>query len=169
MVIFGGGYDTAVDQLFDHDGDGNKDHDLTGTDFDGSEFNGTVSKGNDVFIYDINSKSVLWKLSEALPTLHSQLSAVPANIRAISLNNDTTVDHLYVSDVDGQIFRLDIFEDETDGFKITGGQIFDANYGVLTEKDKARFFYAPSVAFIPRPNGNSFVAVAVGTGYRHIL
>ncbi len=166
VVIFGGGYDTAVDQLFDHDGDGNKDHDLTGTSFDGTEFSGTVNKGNDVYIYDINSKSVLWKLSEKLPTIYSELSAVPANIRAISLNNDTTVDHLYVSDVDGQIFRLDIFEDENDGFRITGGQIFDANYGVLTEKDKARFFYAPSVAFIPRPNGNSFVAVAAGTGYR---
>ncbi|MBD3653682.1 pilus assembly protein [Kangiella sp.] len=173
VVIFGGGYDTAADKLFDHDGDGSIDHDLKGTHFvdengnvDDTPYDGSVEKGNDVFIYDINSKSVLWKLSDNLPTIYSDLSAVPANIRAISLNNDTTVDHLYVSDIAGQIFRLDIFEDETDGFKITGGQIFDANHGVLTEKDKARFFYAPSVAFIPRPNGNSFVAVAVGTGYR---
>ncbi len=166
VVIFGGGYDTAVDQLFDHDDDGQIDHDLTGTAFDGTAFDGTVSRGNDVYIYDINSQSILWKLSDALPTLHSELSAVPANVRAISLNNDTTVDHLYVSDVDGQIFRLDIFEDDTNGFTISGGKIFDANHGVINEEDKGRFFYAPSVAFIPRPNGNSFVAVAVGTGYR---
>ncbi|PWG73466.1 hypothetical protein DF186_22930, partial [Enterococcus hirae] len=80
-------------------------HDLTGTAFDGTAFDGTVSTGNDVYIYDINTQSVLWRLSDALPTLQSELSAVHANVRAISLNNDTTVDHLYVSDVDGQIFR----------------------------------------------------------------
>ncbi|ACV27069.1 pilus assembly protein [Kangiella koreensis] len=153
VVIFGGGYDPAVDDVFDQDQDGDA-------------FNGEVTKGNDVYIYDINSKSVIWRLSDKLPTLYTDLSAVPANIRAISLNNDTTVDHLYVSDVEGQIFRLDISEDETNGFAIAGGKIFDANYGVLSEQDKARFYYAPSVAFIPRPNGNSFVAVAVGTGYR---
>lgn len=157
VMIFGGGYDEVVDGIFDKDKDGN---------YINSTIN--ITKGKDVFIYDLNAQEnqapLLWQASSITDI---SLSSVPATVRAISLNNDSTVDHLYVADVNGKVFRFDLVPDELNGgFSVNHGVIFDANSGALNEREKRRFYYAPSVAFIPRPNGNSFVSVALGSGYR---
>ncbi|AOE50093.1 pilus assembly protein [Kangiella sediminilitoris] len=157
VIIFGGGYDDFADHVYEPDEQGNY---FTGT--------SDISKGDDVFIYDLSnpggSNAVLWQFSDL--GLGS-ISSVASNVRGVSLDNDSTVDHLYISTIDGKVYRADITPDETNGgFKVNGGIIFDANDQVTDEKAKKRFYYAPSIAFIPRPAGKSFVAVAVGSGYR---
>ena len=152
-LIFGAGYDEDIDEV----------HDTT------SPYNGTVDVGNDVIIYSLSSNKVLWSLqTSSLTTAKGQLHSVPSAIRSVSIGNNGVTNHLYVSDTAGQVFRLDLKSDEnaTNGFSVSGGRIFTVNNSSQAETKKGRFFYAPSVAYIPRPNGHSFVAVAIGSGYR---
>ncbi len=154
VAIFGGGYDY--------------DQDTAGTAFVADD------TGNDIFIYDIAGKSVLWHLhgdtgsnsdnpQNQINDVKLKMNSVPANIRGISLDNNSTIDHLYVADVGGQIFRFDLY-DTADGMEVRAGRIFNANGGDAA--NNRRFYYAPSVAYIPRPNNRSFMAVAIGSGYR---
>lgn len=154
VAIFGGGYDY--------------DQDIAGTEFVQDD------TGNDVFIYDIADKSVLWHLhgdtgsdsddpQNAINQVKTQMNSVPANIRGISLDNDSTIDHLYVADTGGQVFRFDLYGTDA-GMEVRAGRIFNANGSGAA--NNRRFYYAPSVAYIPRPNNRSFMAVAIGSGYR---
>ncbi|GAA4365007.1 hypothetical protein [Kangiella marina] len=145
VAIFGGGYDKDQDDA---------------TTFVKDDI------GNDVFIYDIANQKVLWNLQgSALQTVKGQINSVPGAIRALSLKTNIAIaEHLYVADTGGQIFRFDLYPTET-GMDVKAGRIFKAR-GNNSESENRRFFYAPSVAFIPQPQGKSFVAVAVGSGYR---
>lgn len=145
VAIFGGGYDKKYD--------------------DEGEFSQGDS-GDDVIIYDIADKTVLWNLQKDadLSEVASQIYSVPGAVRAISLKTDNSVaEHLYVADVGGQVFRFDLYGTDT-GLEVKASRIFKGSDN--TSSDKRRFYYAPSVAFIPQAQGNSFVAVALGSGYR---
>lgn len=154
VAIFGGGYDY--------------DQDEAGKAFVQDDI------GNDIFIYDIAKKEVLWHLhgdsgsdsddpQNKINQVKTQMNSVPANIRGISIDNNSTIDHLYVADTGGQIFRFDLYDTEG-GMEVRAGRIFNANGSGAS--NNRRFYYAPSVAYIPRPNNRSFMAVAIGSGYR---
>ncbi|WP_223669206.1 pilus assembly protein [Kangiella shandongensis] len=141
VAIFGGGYDDNQDSSFSKD-----------------------TEGNDVFIYDLKSQTVLWSLQDSgLTEVKGQINSVPANVRAISLDNNSTVEHLYVTDTAGQVFRFDLYNTDT-GIEVKGGRILEVSSS--TEAENRRFYYAPSVAYIPQPSGQSYMAVALGSGYR---
>lgn len=143
VMIFGGGYDE------------DQDNNLTR-----SEDN----EGNAVFIADANTGELLWSASnsDASMIIPEMKYSVPARVSVIDREGDGFADHMYVVDMGGQIFRLDVNNNAT-GDPITGGLL--ADFGGAAEEDNRRFFYGPDVSEISLAEEH-YYAVAVGSGYR---
>ncbi len=143
VMIFGGGYDE------------DQDNNLTR-----SEDN----EGNAVYIADANTGELLWSASnsDASMIVPEMKYSVPARVSVIDREGDGFADHLYVVDMGGQIFRLDVNNSGT-GDPITGGLL--ADFGGESEQDNRRFFYGPDVSEISLAEEH-YYAVAVGSGYR---
>lgn len=145
VMIFGGGYDD------DQDSKTNRSADVI---------------GNAVYIVDANTGALLWTASnsDADLVLDEMDYSIPARISAIDRDNDGLADHLYVADMGGQIFRLDIYNGQTGNDFIKGGLLASfASDGAA--QNNRRFYYAPDVSEISLADEH-YYAVAAGTGYR---
>lgn len=147
VMIFGGGYNTA--------------HDTAGVS------SPSVTSGNTVYIADALTGKKLWDTSDATQASGvgpvSSMNSVPGNIKAFDFDDDSLVDHFYVADMQGQIFRFDVDNDQQ---SIKGGRIANLKTSD-TAVDSRRFFNSPDVALIRDKNtGKSFVSIAIGSGYR---
>ena len=144
VMIVGGGYDEAQDEKTESSED---------------------SEGNSVFIIDADDGSLLWSASDesADLVLEDMKYSIPARVSAIDRNNDGLVDHIYVSDMGGQIFRLDINNGESRGNLVRGGLL--AQFGGDTAQDNRRFYYGPDVSEISLGD-EQYYAVAIGSGFR---
>lgn len=145
VLIFGGGYDEDQDNRL-----------LRGPD----------AMGNAVYIVDADTGNLLWSASNngANMNLADMQYSIPARISVIDRDSDGIADHLYVVDMGGQIFRLDIHNGESVANLVTGGLLASlANDGDATEN--RRFFYAPDVSEISLADEH-YYAVAIGSGYR---
>ncbi len=154
VAVFGGGYDSAQDVIGPHVAD-------------------TV--GRTVFIADALTGARLWsaRVDSVDPTVGTSArsnltNSIPADIKVIDLSGDGFIDHLYVSDTAGQVFRFDIDNAGNSGAAdlAVGGRLANLQTGVATEFNNRRFYYAPDVAAIKRPHYEDFVAVSIGSGYR---
>lgn len=144
VMIFGGGYDDAQDAKLVRSAD-------------------TV--GNAVFIVDADTGQLLWKASNANADLNlPQMEySIPARISVIDRDNDGYADHMYVVDMGGQMFRLDIYNGETGSDFIKGALM--ADFGGTSSADNRRFYYGPDVSEISLGD-DLYYAVAVGSGFR---
>ncbi len=92
--------------------------------------------------------------------------SIPARVKPLDLRGDGLIDHLYVADMGGQIFRFDI-DNENDAAlstSISGGRFADlAGSGVA---DARRFYYPPDVALIAEKGQAAYLALAITSGYR---
>lgn len=123
------------------------------------------SIGNAVFIFDADNGSLLWSASNAdadLNLSHMQYS-IPGRISVIDRDNDGLADHMYVADMGGQLFRLDIYNGETGTNFIKGARI--ADFAGSGESDNRRFFYGPDVSEVALGDEH-YYAVAIGSGWR---
>lgn len=154
VAIFGGGYDTNQDIIGAHSPDG---------------------VGRTVFIADALTGARLWsaRIDATDPTVgtsavNNLTNSIPADVKAVDLSGSGYVEHLYVSDTAGQIFRFDINNVANTGAAdlAVGGRLANIQSGAATEFNNRRFYYAPDVAAVKRPNYEDFIAVSVGTGYR---
>lgn len=144
VLIFGGGYDVEQDNKIARSAD---------------------NVGNAVFIVDADNGELIWSASNSgadLLLTHMQYG-IPARISVIDRDNDGLADHMYVGDLGGQLFRLDIHNGAERSVLVSGGLLADLG-GDLAE-DNRRFYYAPDVAQISSAEQN-FYAVAIGSGYR---
>ena len=144
VLIFGGGYDEDQDNKL-----------LRSVD----------SVGNSVFIVDANTGALIWSASDADADLNlpEMGYSVPARISVIDRESDGYADHMYVADMGGQIFRLDIHNGKGVANLVTGGLL--ANFSGDLEEDNRRFFYGPDVAEISL-GLEHYYAVVQGSGYR---
>ncbi|AEE22122.1 PilC/PilY family type IV pilus protein [Paraglaciecola chathamensis] len=144
VLIFGGGYDVEQDNKVARSAD---------------------SVGNAVFIVDADTGALIWSASNsgADLLLGDMEYSIPARISVIDRDNDGLADHMYVADLGGQLFRLDIHNGLGRSELVSGGLLADLG-GDLAE-DNRRFYYAPDVAQISTIDEN-FYAVAIGSGYR---
>lgn len=144
VLIFGGGYDVEQDNKLARSAD---------------------TLGNAVFIVDADSGELIWSASNsgADLLLNDMQYSIPARISVIDRDNDGLADHMYVADLGGQLFRLDIHNGTGRSDLVSGGLLADLG-GDLAE-DNRRFYYAPDVAQISSVDQN-FYAVAIGSGYR---
>jgi len=144
VLIFGGGYDEDQDSKL-----------LRSTD--------TI--GNSVFIVDADTGELIWSASSAdadliLPDMGY---SIPARISVIDRENDGFADHMYVADMGGQLFRLDIHNGESVVDLVSGGLL--ANFGGDIEADNRRFYYGPDISEISL-GSDHYYAVVLGSGFR---
>ncbi len=154
VAVFGGGYDTNQDNIGPHSIDG---------------------VGRTVFIANALTGDMLWSARAnakdpvvGTSAVNNLTNSIPADIKAVDLSGSGYIEHLYVSDTAGQIFRFDIDNAGNSGAAnlAIGGRLANLQTGAATEFNNRRFYYAPDVAAVKRPSYEDFIAVSVGSGYR---
>lgn len=144
VMIVGGGYDDAQDAKTVRSAD---------------------TMGNAVFMFDADTGSLLWHASNASADLnltHMQYS-IPGRISVIDRNHDGLADHMYVADMGGQLFRLDIQNGQGTANLVRGARL--ADFGGDTAEQNRRFFYGPDVAEVALGDEH-YYAVTIGSGWR---
>lgn len=144
VMIVGGGYDEQQDQKVQRSED---------------------SLGNAVFMIDANNGELLWSASKdnADLLLTDMKYSVPSRIAVIDRDNDGFADHMYVADLGGQVFRLDIYNGKAKTDLVTGSLI--AQLAGDTPQANRRFYYAPDITETSTANEHYF-ALAIGSGFR---
>ncbi|MFK7886837.1 MAG: pilus assembly protein [Gammaproteobacteria bacterium] len=142
VLIFGGGYDPAQDSA--------------GT------YGDSTTRGNAIYMVDAVSGQRLWWASSdggADLVLTDMNHSIPSDVSVLDINGDDIADRLYVGDMAGQVWRIDLLE----------SGIFGAKFAALGEPGSTagerRFYNAPSVARIFDRNAN-FLTVSIGSGWR---
>ncbi|NOX91896.1 MAG: hypothetical protein GXP18_05445, partial [Gammaproteobacteria bacterium] len=145
VLIFGGGYDTAQD--------GNP---LS---------NDEDTIGRAIFIVDADKGTLLWSAgptnSDANLTLADMTHSIPSDIRLMDSNHDGYTDRLYVGDMRGQIFRIDLDTTLNDS-----KGVLLARLGGNIEADNRRFYYPPDVVLTQRRGTAPYISINIGSGYR---
>jgi type IV pilus assembly protein PilY1 len=144
VLILGGGYDTNEDNAIPA---------------------GTDSMGNAIYIVDpFTGQRIWWASSDtsASLVLSNMRYAIPSEIAAVDSNNDKSVDRLYVGDLSGQVWRVDLGDqigaasnDGSTGYVFadvgcTGGTRLDCS--ATTNQNRRKFFYPPDVSQVDDPN-----------------
>lgn len=163
VLILGGGYDTIQDNSIPA---------------------GPDSMGNAIYIVDPFTGSRIWWASSAAGanlTLSDMQYSIPSEITAIDTNGDKSVDRLYVGDVSGQLWRIDLGDQvgaaSNDGSK---GYVFAditcsrnatnvRNCSSVSKQDWRKFFYPPDVAQVKDSNystSENYDLVTIGSGDR---
>lgn len=144
VMIVGGGYDESQDAKV-------------------NRFEDDV--GNSVFMIDADTGALLWSASDegANLVLDDMKYSIPARISVIDRNNDGLADHLYVADMGGQLFRLDIYNGESVSGLVKGGLL--GTFSGDSAEDNRRFYYGPDVSEVILGD-EQYYAVAIGSGFR---
>ena len=148
VLIFGGGYDTAQDL---------------------NPRNTDDSIGRAIYVVDADTGQRLWWAGPAgcvgcyqIPST-PLTNSIPSDVRLLDSNLDGNTDRLYVGDMRGQIFRIDL-QATTTG--VTGSGVRLANLGGTNESDNRRFFYPPDVVMTQHHGTAPYISVNIGSGYR---
>lgn len=157
VLIFGGGYDAAKQDVLDQPRDANGD-----------------SIGMGIYIVDAMTGALLNSMGaddvntpgqEFAIDVPGMKYSIPSDVRAEDTDGNGYVDRLYVGDMGGQVWRADVLE----GGDITSASTLSpyklADFGGATIQDNRRFYYPPSVALTSR-NGLTVTSIALGSGYR---
>lgn len=144
VLIFGGGYDE---------------------DQDSKSVRSADNIGNAVYIVDADSGALLWTASNSGADLNlsEMVYSIPARIAVVDRDNDSLADHLYVTDMGGQVFRIDLYNGESGSDFAKGGLLADIGGG--SAADSRRQYYSADIAEISLADEH-YYAVALGTGYR---
>jgi len=129
VLMFGGGYDDINDYQIPAPG---------------------TTRGNAIFITDPATGERLWwasgKSSGADLELTGMDYAIPSDLAPMDANGDGSVDRIYVGDLRGQVWRIDLSPTMSKGKNdATSGYLFASLAGTAVE-DRRRFFYPPNIA-----------------------
>lgn len=181
VMIVGGGYDTCYENPnFQLNTSG-----ISNTDYPDTSCNSkTQAQGNAVYIIDASDGSLVWSAtynSSAAATDGRKYMAhsIVSRISTLDRNADGLVDHLYFGDLGGQVFRIDLNNNQT----LTGSTY--SNFGVrvvrlanLATNDttsdsandytgsKAPRFYEPPTVTIHDEGKDTFIALGIASGDR---
>ena len=153
VLIFGGGYNTRIDE----------------EDKNARSLAATSNAGTAVFIVDAmgNGDGTTNKLWQAE---HFDMKySIPGNIRALDMDRNGSVDRLYFGDMGGNLWRTDL----NAGDFATTPSFHDLSKAIVTKvadlggsgTDLRKFYYEPDVAFF-RHGGRFLLTIAIGSGYR---
>ena len=154
VLIFGGGYNTRIDEA----------------DKSARSVASTSNAGTTVFIVDAlgngyGTTNLLWKAD------HIDMKyAIPSSIRAVDMDRNGSVDRLYFGDMGGNIWRVDLnagnFASPAALHDLSKAKVTKlASLGANTGNDLRKFFYEPDIAFF-RHYGQFLLTIAIGSGYR---
>ena len=146
VLLFGGGYDEHLDS----------EHSYLFT---------QGIYGNSVYMVDAESGQLLWNASPYydadlyFPDMHY---AIPASLTPVDLDGDSAIDVIFGTDTGGQIFRIDINQNNSGASNFASGGVI-AKLAVRSAADARRFFEPVAVAF---GKENRYLNIAVGSGFR---
>ncbi len=150
VLIFGGGYDTSVDNAT-----------LPADD----------STGRAIFIVDAETGKRLWWASASNTGADLEFAemknSIAANLTAFDSTGDGYVDRIYAADTAARIWRFDL-KDSTAGMVATGGVFADLNGTAVaagTAANNRHFYYAPDVSYV-RQGSQEYFTIAIGSGFR---
>jgi type IV pilus assembly protein PilY1 len=170
-LIFGGGYDTALDNA---------------SVFDPADNGGNDFLGNAIYIVDPLDGSLFLSISGTgsgadiiIPDMHY---SIPSSVTLADSNGDGLQDRIYVGDTGGQMWRIDLGSDiiQTGGLlavascvapctKTVVGKLASISDGSDSAQER-RFFEAPSVVqvrdeFYAATGESDYDYVMIGSGY----
>ena len=153
VLIFAGGYDTNQDPPM-----------LDDPDAAPASTRAVDGVGRAVFIADALTGRQLWRTDAGFTGMDY---GIPSTVKVIDIDFDGVADMLFVGDMGGQLWRLDLNNDRstdtTLSRRITGGRIaLLAGDGIGEDR---RFYYPPSVSLISVA-GSQQLAIAIGSGWR---
>lgn len=153
VLIFAGGYDPNQDPLKNQ-----------------TNVRRTDTQGNDLFIVDAKSGSLLWSASAA--GINMNYSA-PSRPTVIGLQTDATgqpilnpeglATQIFVGDMGGQVWRF-LINNGGSGNGLASGKVF-ASVAGSDEASARRFYNEPAVALLSA-NNKVYLTVSLGSGYR---
>ncbi len=150
VVIFAGGYDTNQDP---------NTANLTASQT-------TDDTGNAIYIVDADTGTLLWSgqgVSGGDEVFPDMEYSIPSDIRIIDVDGDGLSDQMYVGDMGGQLWRFDFQPFHQSGQLVYGGVIAKLNGNNAT--NARRFYNEPDVALVAS-EGNRFLSVSIGSGWR---
>lgn len=148
VIIFAGGYDNNQDTAILRSQD---------------------TMGRAVYMVDAETGGLLWKADSNTAGFSQMLYSIPSEVSAADTNGDDLIDKLYVGDMGGQIWRIDINNQagatSSDPYSIiTGGRI--ADLADNTTASHRRFYYAPDAALLKDRSGATYISLLITSGSR---
>jgi len=151
VLIVGGGYDEDEDR---DKNDGSQE-------VEDSTVAVTATEGNDVLIFDAKLGTTVWSMPQEM---RDQItSSIAGGIKPLDTNNNNLIDRIYFGDTGGNLWRLDLSENNGDTTRPDKLTKLAAIGG--TGANNRMFFNEPDVALM-RLNGRSVYAVSIGSGFR---
>lgn len=167
-MIVGGGYDTKYENpTFTNSNSGDV-------------------KGNGVYIFDAENGKLLWWGSSSIApkdqsqaavnkdgtltkpestTIGAMVSSIPSRVKAIDRDGDGITDHLYVGDLGGKLFRIDLNPKHAISEKIDEQKPFILNAFALADLGSRRFYEAPTFT-IHKSSMTRYAVLSIGSGDR---
>jgi len=139
-LIFAGGYDTAADPV--------------------SVFPApTTTTGNSIYIANPATGARIWWASNTGANLNlaSMVYAIPSEVSVMDSNGDGATDRIYVGDIGGQVWRIDLAPELTASGRNGSGQVLanlacsNAGCTSTSDQDRRRFYYQPQWAQVSDP------------------
>jgi type IV pilus assembly protein PilY1 len=125
---------------------------IVGAGYDENEDNDTItspdSKGRGIYVVDVVTGSLVWKYTIAENP--SMIYSIPADVTKVDSDGDGKTDRIYVGDMGGKLWRIDL---STSG--LTGRIIFDCG---------RKMFYSPDVTL--ESDAGIYEMLFFGTGDR---
>ncbi|MUH71510.1 PilC/PilY family type IV pilus protein [Psychrosphaera haliotis] len=144
VFVIGGGYDTNQDSNIFRDQD---------------------DVGTSVFIVDVSDGSLIAEIKEGgNHDVNGMDYSIPSRVAVIDRDFDGFMDHMYFADMGGNLFRVDVYNDESLSNMFKGEKIYTTSLNLSRSKNR-RFYYAPDVAEIVHQQEH-YYAVSIGSGYR---
>lgn len=138
VLFIGGGYDE------------NQDNEIPGPD----------QKGRAIYVVDVMDGSLIKKFS--YPEYPDMVFSIPSDVSRLDTNGDGKIDRLYVGDMGGQIWRVDIGDSNPNNW--SARVIFRSNPGADNTRGR-KIFYPPEVT-LERDAYGDFEILFFGTGDR---
>lgn len=125
VLLFGGGYHESQDEVF-------------------QSTEKEDSGGNALFMVDAKTGALLWSASNegAYLNLEQMIYPIPSDVALKDTDDDGNTDRIYVGDLGGQVWRIDIENIDSTNFGV--GLLF-ATVSGGGGTDRRRFFYPPEV------------------------
>jgi len=125
VLLFGGGYHDSQDEQF-------------------STTEDKAGGGNAIFMVDAETGQRLWWASNKGADLNllDMKYPIPSDLTVRDTDNDGNMDRIFVGDLGGQVWRIDI------GFLANGGSAVGIPLAMISEdspKEQRRFFFPPEV------------------------
>lgn len=143
VLVFGGGYDPQ--------------HEVENTVYSSD------TMGDAIYIVNAETGSLIATIDNSNNA--DMKFAIPSQPKTIDVNGDGLADHIYVGDLGGQVFRVDLDNRPTATGVVARVKTLAklAGSGV---SDQRRFYEPPTVALFKDVAGKVFAAVGLGSGYR---